>query len=638
MSYERLKPQLSIAKEQIDELKRIVPEAFADGKINWQTLKEALGEYLEDEGADAEHFGLFWPGKRDARRMAAIPSKGTLVPAPGEGIDEETTRNIFIEGENLEVLKLLQKSYAGRIKMIYIDPPYNTGQDKIYEDDFVEPLDEYLRRIGQLDEEGKPFTTNSRADGRFHSKWLSMIYPRLKVARALLAENGVIFASIDDNESYHLRQLMNELFGEENFISCVANVNNPKGRSDDKHVARAHEYVLIYKKQEVTFSGWDPEQKVIKRYTKVDSNGKKYREIDLRKTGDNDRREDRPNLFYYFLYNKDTGYFYATRDEEVPKGYIQIVPKREDGTLGNWRWELNTAMENKHLLVPKFMPKRRIWGVFEKDYLATDEKIRPTTAWTDKLFNSERGTEQFIELGFKKEVFPRPKPIGLIKRILELTMRQEDYNSLVLDFFAGSCTFAQAVMEFNTERKANLRYICVQFPELTEANSVAYQEGFKTIAEIGKERIRRSSKKYKANAHQADLGFKVYKLTKSNYEIWQDYDGTNLSELEAKLDLFETPLVDGWKPENLLTEILLLEGFPLDSKIEKLNGHKKNTIQRISSEFCEHRLLVCLDKKIEQETIQHLKFEENDVFVCLDSALTDQDKMRLADICKLKTI
>src|SRR4030042_6285714 len=181
MSHQRLKPTFSLDADKIEELKRIVPEAFADGKINWETLKQVLGEYLEDEGAEAEHFGLFWPGKREARRLAVIPSKGTLVPVPGEGIDEETTHNIFIEGENLEVLKLLQKSYAGRIKMIYIDPPYNTGNDFVYEDNFREPLEEYLRRTGQVDEEGKPWTTNTRAEGRYHSKWLTMMFARLKL-------------------------------------------------------------------------------------------------------------------------------------------------------------------------------------------------------------------------------------------------------------------------------------------------------------------------------------------------------------------------------------------------------------------------------------------------------------------------
>jgi len=214
MPIEKLRPSFSFDEEKIKQLKEIAPEAFADNQVNWEVLKEALGEYLEEDEQDIEHFGLFWPGKREARRMASIPSKGTLVPCPGEGIDEENTRNIFIEGENLEVLKILQKSYADRIKMIYIDPPYNTGNDFVYDDDFTEPIEEYRRRTGQIDEEGKPLTTNKKADGRFHSKWLSMMYPRLRLAKNLLSDDGVIFVSIDDNEVHNLRMIMNEVFGE----------------------------------------------------------------------------------------------------------------------------------------------------------------------------------------------------------------------------------------------------------------------------------------------------------------------------------------------------------------------------------------------------------------------------------------
>lgn len=238
MPHERLRPGFVFDEERIKQLKQIAPEAFADGKINWETLKEALGNYTEEDNPEVEHFGLFWPGKKEARKLASIPSKGTLIPCPGEGVDEETTRNIFIEGENLEVLKILQKSYAGRIKMIYIDPPYNTGNDFVYEDDFKEPLEEYLRRTGQVDEEGKPMTTNTRADGRFHSKWLSMMYPRLRLARNLLRDDGLIFVSIDDNEITNLRTILNELFGEEQFQSQIVWKNKYGPGAQTKGIGR----------------------------------------------------------------------------------------------------------------------------------------------------------------------------------------------------------------------------------------------------------------------------------------------------------------------------------------------------------------------------------------------------------------
>ena len=227
MPISKLRPAFTFTEDRLRELQAVVPEAFADGKINWDTLREALGEALEDE--TKEHFGLFWPGKREARRLAAMPSKGTLIPQPGAGVDEENTHNLFIQGDNLEVLKLLQKSYAGRVKMIYIDPPYNTGNDFVYPDDYSEPLDAYLERTGQVDEAGQLLTTNSRASGRFHSNWLNMIYPRLLLARQLLQEDGLIFISIDDNEVQHLRQIMDEMYGAENFIAQLVWLNQEGG-------------------------------------------------------------------------------------------------------------------------------------------------------------------------------------------------------------------------------------------------------------------------------------------------------------------------------------------------------------------------------------------------------------------------
>ncbi|MGD2158346.1 MAG: site-specific DNA-methyltransferase [Anaerolineales bacterium] len=250
MPIEKLRPSFTFTEDRLKELKTVVPEAFADGKINWDVLREALGEYLEEE--DQEHFGLTWPGKRDSRRLAAMPSKGTLVPQPGEGINEGSTHNIFIEGENLEVLKLLQKSYAGRVKMIYIDPPYNTGNDFIYRDDYSEPLYTYLKRTGQVDETGHELTTNTRASGRFHSNWLNMMYPRLLLARQLLQEDGAIFISIDDNEISNLKAVMDEIFGEENFINIVSVKAKPSagasGGGEDKRLKKNIEFLLIYSK------------------------------------------------------------------------------------------------------------------------------------------------------------------------------------------------------------------------------------------------------------------------------------------------------------------------------------------------------------------------------------------------------
>lgn len=359
--------------------------------------------------------------------------------------------NLIIHGDNLIALKALLPTYAGKVKCIYIDPPYNTGNEKwVYNDNVNSPMmQEWLGKV--VDKE----------DFTRHDKWLCMMMPRLKLLRELLRDDGVIFISIDNNEVHSLRMLMNEVFGEENFVSCIANINNPKGRSDDKYVPTAHEYLLAYKKNlDPKLYGWKLEEKILKRYRKIDVKaGKRYREIDLRKTGDNDRREDRPNLFYYFLFNKDTGHFYATNHTRIPKGYIQIKPIRKDGSEGNWRWEFVKSNNDIGNLTPKFMPTRKIWTVFEKDYLQEDERIKPTTAWTKKAFNSERGTEQFLELGFKKEDFFKPKPVGLLKHILEFATGK---NDLILDSFAGSGTTAHAVLDLNNEDGGNRKFILVE--------------------------------------------------------------------------------------------------------------------------------------------------------------------------------
>ena len=245
MPLSKLRPSFTFTEDRLRELQAVVPEAFADGKINWSVLQEALGEYIEDP--EQEHFGLTWPGKREARRLAAMPSKGTLVPQPGQGVNEETTHNIFIEGDNLEVLKLLQKSYAGRVKMIYIDPPYNTGKDFIYPDDYSEPLEAYLIRIGSLDDNGRWLTTNNKASGQYHSNWLSFIYPRIILSRNLLTEDGLIFISIDDNEVNQLGLLLNEVFGEENFLQCLV-WKKRYNAAKEKYIAGIHEYIYVFAK------------------------------------------------------------------------------------------------------------------------------------------------------------------------------------------------------------------------------------------------------------------------------------------------------------------------------------------------------------------------------------------------------
>ncbi len=622
MPHERLRPSFVFDEERLKQLRQIVPEAFADGKINWDVLKELLGERLEEEGAEAEHFGLFWPGKREARKIASIPSKGALIPAKGEGVNEETTKNILIEGENLEVLKLLQKSYAGKIKMIYIDPPYNTGNDFIYDDNFTEPLEEYLKYTGQMDEEGRLLTTNKRSDGRFHSKWLSMMYPRLSLARNLLRDDGVIFISIDDNEDSNLRKLCDEIFGEENFIGNITWEKRTK--SQNTETARDQfqsktEYIFVYKKL-VDKMRFNLEITGEKEYDLTDEKGK-YREKLVEEMSSLGMRGRETMIFPIQGVKPREG-----KQWQIGREQVQLFETRGDIIVKSGKVYLKMRPDDE--TNEKFAP---FWShFFDKDAYGT----------------AETGKAELSDiLETKAHGFETVKPVTLIRKLLFHVSSTNDIklenNDLILDFFSGSATTAHAVLEINKQDKGKRRFIIVQLPEPCSHDSGTFRAGYKTISEIGKERIRRVIKKLKKESKrdpEEDLGFKVFMLEKSNFKQWQDYKGKDPNELTSLFKEHETPLINGWKSENLLIEVMLQEGFPLDSEIAELKEHKKNAVVQITSEFCEHKLLICFDKKIYQETINALDIQGEDIFVCLDSALSDEQKITLSDKGFLKTI
>ncbi|MCL5104571.1 MAG: site-specific DNA-methyltransferase [Armatimonadetes bacterium] len=439
-------------------------------------------------------------------------------------VGDPGTGNLLVEGDNLHALKALLPYYAGKVKCIYIDPPYNTGNEGwVYNDNVNSP--EIRKWLGEV-------VGREAEDLTRHDKWLCMIYPRLVLLWSLLHDNGVIFISIDEKEAAHLKCVLDMIFGSSNLVAWIANVNNPKGRSDDKYVAAAHEYLFIYKKKQIEFNGWKPEHKVLRRYNRTDKNGDRYREIDLRKTGDNDRREDRENLFYYFMYHPKTKSFYPTRTAEDKPEYIRITPLREDGSEGNWRWGLETAAQNLNSLVPKLMPVRKVWTVFEKDYLKPDERVKPTTAWTNREFNSERGTEQFVALGFEKKAFAKPKPVGLITRILELI---SDKDCLVLDSFAGSGTTGHAIMQLNKEDGGNRRFILVEMePQISR--------------EITAERLRRVIQGYGENEGLGG-GFRYCKLGDPLFdEQGHIRSGVRFADLARHVFFTETgePQADGF--------------------------------------------------------------------------------------------
>lgn len=382
----------------------------------------------------------------------------------GEHKEDNGSGNMIIHGDNLEALKSLLPQYEGKIKCIYIDPPYNRGNKKdkkwVYSDNVDDPkISEWIGQTVGAEEE----------DLARHDKWLCMMYPRLKLLWKLLSNHGFIAISIDNVEVFNLKLICDEIFGSNNFITEISCINNPKGRSDDKYVATAHEHILLYKKGTISFGEFELEEKVTKRYREIDENGDRYRTIDLRKTGDEDLRTDREDMFYPFFFNEANGDLIVGNNEEsTPNGYIRILPMKTKKIEGRWRWGKNdkSMQDGFKNLVARYMPNKQKWTIFEKDYLKNKKGVKPTTVWDFKDVNSERGTEQFISLGFNKSDFPNPKPVGTINRIITM---MNDKNAIILDSFAGSGTTAHAVLKKNQNDGGNRRFILVEMLEYAES-------------------------------------------------------------------------------------------------------------------------------------------------------------------------
>ncbi len=379
----------------------------------------------------------------------------------GRHQEDNGSENMIIHGDNLEVLKSLLPQYEGRVKCIYIDPPYNTGNEGwVYNDNVNDPrIKKWLGEV--VGKEGEDLSR--------HDKWLCMMYPRLKLLQKLLAEDGVIFVSLDFHEQPVMRLIMDEVFGANNYVSEIACVNKPSGRSDDKYIATAHESIIIYRKSsQLKLGGFEPGEKITKRYNKRDSNGRLYREEDLRKRGTHDERSDRPNLFYPFFYNQETGELIIGNNEDgTPDGFIRIEPMKAADVEGTWRWGQETARAQKSYIHPRYMPNKKQWSLFEWEYLDERRDAKPTTLWDFKDVNSERGTEMFIKyLGFKKDDFPNPKPVGTIQRILQIATTDSD---IILDSFAGSGTTGQAVFSLNKKDGHNRRVILVEMMDYADS-------------------------------------------------------------------------------------------------------------------------------------------------------------------------
>ena len=403
----------------------------------------------------------------------------------GQHDEDNGSENMIIRGDNLEALKALLPRYEGRVKCIYIDPPYNTGNEGwVYNDNVNDPkIKKWLGEV--VGKEGEDLTR--------HDKWLCMMYPRLKLLQKLLADDGVIFVSLDFHEQPVMRLIMDEIFGVSNYVSEIACVNKPSGRSDDKYIATAHESIIVYRKSPLlVLGGFEPEEKITKRYNKRDTDGRLYREEDLRKRGTHDERTDRPNLFYPFFFNQETGkLIVGNNDEKTPDGFIRIEPMKSKDVQGTWRWGQDTAIAQKTYIHPRYMPNKQQWSLFEWEYLDERGAAKPTTLWDFKDVNSERGTEVFIKyLGFKKEDFPNPKPVGTIQRILQIATAGDD---IILDSFAGSGTTAHAVLNMNKADGGHRKFILVEMMDYADSITAervkrvikGYGEGKKAVEGTG---------------------------------------------------------------------------------------------------------------------------------------------------------
>lgn len=597
--------------EKINALRALMPEVFDEGKIDWEKLKATLGESVDFSN---ERYVLNWAGKSDAFRVMQRPSSATLVPCREESVDFDTTQNIFIEGENMEVLKVLQKSYFGKIKMIYIDPPYNTGNDSfIYPDKFSETKDAYLRRVGDKDEDGYMtrdgmFRKNSKENGQYHSNWLNMMMPRLYLAKSLLREDGVIFISIDDNEVHNLRLLMNEIFGEENFVAELIWKSKSGGANDSRYIAIDHEYILCYAKNADNLPQF------------IDKNAVVTTSYNL--------KDERGEYALDRLDKQSLGYIESLDYPIVgPDGTIYTVEhKNQDVKVARWRWSEETVKDRYDELVFKN------GYVYTKNY-KKDSSISRSLLIDERFGRTRTGKTDFTDI-FEAAYFSSPKPIKLIRYFIDII---DDKEATILDFFAGSGTTAHAVMQLNKEDGGNRKFICVQLSELCDANSEAYKAGYRTIADISKERIRRASAKIRAEVEteqakqqgqlsfddasqnaMPDLGFKVFRLSDSNFKEWREIHGADQELWKQQTIDFLNPVAENATTDNMVYELLLKNGKNLNSTIRHEQGC-------YNINFGE--LILLLDSA-NQATIDYALSQNPQKVIALDSLFEGNDQLK----------
>lgn len=606
-----------LTQENIARIREAFPGCVTEARDEKGNIRLAVDfDLLRQELSDSivegpqERYHLNWPGKREALLTANAPVARTMRPDRDESVDFDTTKNLFIEGDNLDALKLLQETYLGKVKMIYIDPPYNTGNNFIYEDDFVENTEEFLKRSNQKDEYGNRLVSNTASNGKFHSDWLSMMYPRLKLSRDLLCDEGLIVISIDENEAKNLCKICDEIFGEENFLFQITVLCNPKGRSQDKYIANSHEYLVGYSKNQLNKGDLNipkSQNEIAKNYKLKDHHGA-YRELELRNTHREFGLHNRPNLYYPFFVKPD-----GTVSIDSSVDAQAVFPDWDDGFQGCWTWGLEKAKKKINEIVAHKVKGK--WKIYRKNYAIAEEgeaTKQVKSIWSEKEFHTEKGQAVFNDLfDTKDKVFQSPKSIETLKQLLMMGVRK---NSIILDFFAGSASMAHAVIDFNAVNGGNHRFFMVQLPEQCDETSAAFKEGYKTVAEIGKERIRRAGKKIlDGECHEnwnKDVGFRVLKIDSSNMEdVYYTPDEIKQGDLKFKVDSVKPDRTS----EDLLFQVLLDWGVDLTLPIrkEKITVEKSDANPRDPNEYevffvDENALIACFDQNIAEDLVKEL--------------------------------
>ena len=623
---------LDVTGSNIDKIARLFPQCVTERKgkngktvlgIDFEKLREELSADVIDDGE--ERYQFTWPDKKAHAHLANTPTNKTLRPCREESVDFDNTQNLYIEGDNLDVLKVLRETYLGKVKMIYIDPPYNTGNDFVYNDDFSQNADDYQDNSGQFDEEGNRLVQNTESNGRFHTDWLNMIYPRLKVAKDLLSDDGAIFISIDDNELHNLIKCCDEIFGETNKIGLMTIMSNPRGSQNSKYLSYIHEYILMYAKNanSLRLKGVAKSEDSLKEYSETEENGRRYRLLGLRKRGGAWRKEDRPNMFYPVFVNPQNGQcnLYQTNEYSV-----EVIPQRPSGELGRWTWGKDKFQTEQKTVIAKKVNrdgKTESWDIFRKDYIDSEDGEEKTTKiksiWIEKETNYQNAKNEIKSLFGNSEVFDYPKPTYIVQRLA--SMMNFDENDIIMDFFSGSATTAHATIQMNINDKTNVSYILIQLPEKVNIKSQARKLGYKNICEIGKERIRRAGKKIKEeNANKEgidklDIGFRVLKLDSSNM---QDVYYTPKEFTER--DLFADNVKPDRTAEDLLFQVMLDLGVELSATIEQ------RTIDGKQVFFVNDNYLVaCFDENIAESTITEIAKMKPYYFVMRDSSLASDN-------------